>query len=99
MKKMYDDVDEEDMNEDEGQMLISRLGTLRNISIDMTKEIEKQNKKMSQLDQSFQLSLSRIFATIKSVKNSSPKRFRSWIYFIFGGLLLSLLFFVLFIAI
>jgi hypothetical protein len=98
MKKMYDDVHEEDANEDEGQMLISRLGTLRNISIDMTKEIEKQNKKMAQLDQSFQLSLSRIFATIKSVKSSSPKRFRLWIYFIFGGLLLSLLFFVLFIA-
>lgn len=87
-----------DHEEDEGQVFTARLKTLRNVAIDLTKEIEAQNAKLRQLEPSFQSSLNRIFATIQSIRASDPKRFRSWLYFVLGGLGLSFLFFVLFVA-
>ncbi|CCI73902.1 ECU01_0295 [Encephalitozoon cuniculi GB-M1] len=87
-----------DYDEDEGQVFTARLKTLKNVAIDLTKEIEAQNIKLRQLEPSFQSSLNRILTTIQSIRRSDPKRFRSWLYFILGGAGLSFLFFVLFIA-
>ncbi|AFM97640.1 hypothetical protein KMI_10g15560 [Encephalitozoon hellem] len=87
-----------DYEEDEGQIFTERLKTLRNVAIDLTKEIEAQNIKLRQLEPSFQSSLNKIFTTIQSIRRSDPKRFRSWLYFILGGMGLSFLFFILFIA-
>lgn len=84
--------------EDEGQVFTARLKTLQNVAIDLTEEIKAQNLKLKKLEPSFHSSLSKVLSTIQNIKNSDPKRFRSWLYFILGGLGLSFLFFMLFVA-
>lgn len=86
-------------SEDEGQVFTTRLKTLQNVAIDLTREIEAQNIKLKKLEPSFHSSLSKIIGTIQSIRRSDPKRLRTWLYFILSGLGLSLLFFVLFIAV
>jgi hypothetical protein len=84
--------------EDEGLNFTSKLKTLQHVAIDLSAELEAQNNRIMQLEPSFQSSLSRIMSSIAVMRKSDPRRFRAWMYFIFGGLGLSFLFFILFIA-
>jgi hypothetical protein len=84
--------------EDEGAVFTSRLKTLQHVAIDLSTELERQNDRLRQLEPSFQGSLSRILSAIAIMRKSDPRKFRAWIYFIFGGFCLAFLFFVLFVA-
>lgn len=84
-------------SEEEAKIFTTRLQTLKHIAIDLSQEINQQNSRLNNLEPGFNKTITDLFRNIKSMKESDPKRFRAWLYFLLGTLGLGFLFFVLFI--
>ncbi len=80
--------------DDEDEIFIDKVKTLKNVSIDLTEIIKKQNKNLGDLQPSFSSTIQRLKGNIRQLSNMDSKQFRGFMFYAGISLIFTFLLFI-----
>lgn len=85
-------------NDEEMHDFRARLKTLQHVAVEIVDAVDKQSRHLGGSETMLRRSLSQIGSSLKKMSQASRRRFSANMYMILAGLLLALIFYMLFVS-
>lgn len=92
-KEQYNNLDEEDSNE-EMEAFCRKIGSLKDVTVDLTEIIKSQNKKLQNVEPGLSSTIYRVKASMKQIGNIDFSSFKGWLYYFLASVVFLLLLFI-----